>query len=50
MCVVNGTAVAAVIDQSRSYDSCDRRTASVAEKLFRLPHTYLGSPTIRLLP
>jgi len=48
--VVNGTAVAAVlIDQSRSYGSRDCRTASEAEKLFRLPTTYLGSPTVRLL-
>jgi len=46
-CTVNGTASAAVlIDQSRSYDS---RTASETEKLFRLPPTYLGWPTIRLL-
>ena len=49
-CAVNGTAVAAVlIDQSCSHSSRDRRTTSEAEKLFRLPPTYLGSPTIRLL-
>ena len=48
--VVNRTAVAAVlIDQSRFYGSRDRRTASEAEKLFRLPSTFLGLPTIRLL-
>jgi len=46
---VNGTAVAAVlIDQSRSfqptaYGSRDRRTASEAEKLFRLPLRWVAN-------
>ena len=38
-----------LIDQSRSYGSRNRRLASEAVKLFRLPPTYLGSPSIRLL-
>jgi len=49
-CTVNGTAVdALLIDQSHSYGSCHRRIASEAAKLFRLPPTYLGLSTIRLL-